>query len=103
MYLRDNQWKGRDFVYTMLSPSERNEIIRKIDNGLMLSECETGRKQKWWTNKHNPKKTIPTNIYLLGNGTQLELHNKYIKEYGPIEWREFSNYTRELIKQGIMY
>ena len=92
-----------DFVYAMINPVDRIEIIRQIDNGLVFSDCNTGRKRKWWTNKHYPKNPIPTNIYLLGYGTQRELHEKYIKEYGPIEWKEFSCYTRELIKQGIMY
>jgi hypothetical protein len=98
-----NQRNCRDRVYAMLPPVGRIEIIRQIDAGLLSSECESGRKQKWWTNKHYPKKPIPTNIYLLGYGTQRELHEKYIREYGPIEWKEFSSYTRELIKQGIMY
>ena len=92
--------------YQMATPERRREIIQKIDNGDMKSECKTGK--KWWTTKHHPKREIPQNIYLLGNGTLSELHKKYIAEYtreneAPIEYKVFINYTRELIKQGIMY
>lgn len=93
-------------AYQMKSPERRREIIRRIDNGDIQSECKTGK--KWWQTKHHPKRQIPQNIYLLGNGTLLELHKKYVAEYTgenekPIEYKAFINYTRELIKQGIMY
>jgi len=67
-----------------------------------MSETITGKKDSWWINKHNPNKEIPKNIYLLGKGTIQQLHIEYIKIYGNIEWIDFINYTRELIKQKIM-
>jgi hypothetical protein len=93
-------------VYRMVSPDDRREIIRKIENGSMVSECKTGK--RWWITKHHPKQEIPQNIYLLGNGTLSDLHKRYIVEHHkenetPIEHKIFINYTRELIKQGIMY
>lgn len=93
-------------AYQMVSPERRREIIRQIDNSEIMSECKTGK--KWWATKHHPKREIPQNIYLLGNGTLLELYQKYIAEYikeneTHIEYKAFINYTRELIKQGIMY
>jgi hypothetical protein len=86
----------------MINPSERIEIIQKINTGEIVSETFTGKKEDWWADKHNPNKDIPTNIYLLGKGTIQELYNKYIRNYGNIEWADFINYTRELIKQKIM-
>jgi hypothetical protein len=90
----------------MVNPEKRMDITRRIDNGEMVSECKTGK--RWWLSKHHPKREIPQNIYLLGNGTLQDLHQKYIAEYTkendpPIEYKVFINYTRELIKQGIMY
>jgi hypothetical protein len=92
--------------YKMVNPEKRMDITRRIDNGEMVSECKTGK--RWWLSKHHPKREIPQNIYLLGNGTLQDLHQKYIAEYTkendpPIEYKVFINYTRELIKQGIMY
>jgi len=89
-------------IYNMINPIERIEIIQKINNGEMVSETVTGKKENWWIDKHNPNNEIPTNIYLLGKGTIKELHTEYIKKYGNIEWSDFINYTRELIKQKIM-
>jgi len=86
----------------MINPSERVEIIEKINRGEMVSETVTGKKESWWMDKHNPTHKIPTNIYLIGNGTIRDLHDEYIRTYGGIEWSEFINYTRELIKQKIM-
>lgn len=86
----------------MIHPIERIEIIQKINNGEMVSETVTGKKENWWIDKHNPNNEIPTNIYLLGKGTIKELHTEYINKYGNIEWSDFINYTRELIKQKIM-
>ena len=86
----------------MIIPSERNEIIKRIICGEMVSETFTGKKKNWWINKHHPNNNIPKNIYLLGKGTIQELHIEYIKNYGNIEWSDFINYTRELIKQKIM-
>jgi hypothetical protein len=86
----------------MISPSERIEIIKKINNGEMISETITGKKQRWWIDKHNPNNEIPKNIYLLGKGTIQQLHSEYIEIYDNIEWSDFINYTRELIKQKIM-
>jgi hypothetical protein len=86
----------------MISPCERIEIIKKINNGEMISETITGKKQRWWIDKHNPNNEIPKNIYLLGKGTIQQLHIEYIEIYDNIEWSDFINYTRELIKQKIM-
>jgi hypothetical protein len=89
-------------IYYMINPSERIKIIKKIIDSEMVSETFTGKKDKWWIDKHNPNNEIPKNIYLLGKGTIQELHIEYIKNYGNIEWSDFINYTRELIKQKIM-
>ena len=89
-------------TYYMISPCERIEIIKKINNGEMISETITGKKQRWWIDKHNPNNEIPKNIYLLGKGTIQQLHIEYIEIYDNIEWSDFINYTRELIKQKIM-
>lgn len=89
-------------IYNMINPIERIQIIKKINNGEITSETVTGKKKRWWTDKHNPDNEIPKNIYLLGKGTIQELHNEYIKNYNYIEWSDFINYTRELIKQKIM-
>jgi hypothetical protein len=86
----------------MVSPSVRNEVIERINAGELESETVTGRKQNWWKNKHHPQQTIPTKIYLLGNGSPEELYIKYIALYECIDHREFLDYTRELIKQNIM-
>jgi hypothetical protein len=77
----------------MINPNKRIEIIKKIMDCEIVSETITGKKDNWWINKH---------IYLLGKGTIKELHIEYIKNYGNIEWNDFINYTRELIKQKIM-
>jgi hypothetical protein len=89
-------------TYEMVHPDERNEVIRKINAFEMVSETSTGKRQHWWIGKHNPTNEIPQNIYLLGKGTIQELHGKYVRTYGAMEWKEFINYTRELIKQTIM-
>lgn len=89
-------------LYNMVYPDERIQIIHKINNGEMIFETFTGKKENWWNNKHNPNNEIPKNIYLLGKGTIKELYIQYIKNYNYIEWNEFINYTRELIKQKIM-
>ena len=87
----------------MVSVNERNLIIAKIDSGEFKSECITGIKNKWWENKHHPDKEIPKNIYLLGEGTIQELHRRFREKlHCEIDWADFINYTRELIKQGIM-
>ena len=88
--------------YIMVNPCERIDIINKINIGEMVSETTLGKKEGWWIKKHNPDNEIPKNIYLLGKGTIKELHIEYIKKYGNIEWDNFINYTRELIKQKIM-
>ena len=89
-------------IYYMVNPCERIKIIKKIMDYEIVSETITGKKDNWWKNKHNPNNKIPKNIYLLGKGTIQELHIEYIKNYGNIEWSDFINYTRELIKQKIM-
>ena len=88
-------------VYHMINPHERIEIVRKINSGEMISEFTDGE-ENLWMNKYNPNNRIPTNIYLLGEGTIEELHIKYIENYGNIELSDFIVHTRELIKQKIM-
>ena len=88
--------------YNMTSSVDRKAIIQQINSGEFVSETVTGQKEHWWLNKHHPDSEIPKNIHLLGSGTIQELHNKYISKHGAIEWEEFINYTRELIKQNIM-
>ena len=90
-------------IYNMQPPCFRRVVIQQIDATEIESECKMGKKNKWWKTKHHPGRQIPTNIYLLGRGTLPELHAAYIAEYGEITKREFLNYTRELIKQGIMF
>ena len=89
-------------IYSMISPSDRVEIMKKINNEEIMSETVTGKKEHWWIDKHNPNNEIPKNIYLLGKGSIQQLYDKYIEIYGNIEWSDFINYTRELIKQKIM-
>ena len=89
-------------TYIMVNQTERLDIINKIDSGEIVSETFTGKKQCWWIDKHNPNNEIPKNIYLLGKGTIQQLHSEYIEIYDNIEWSDFINYTRELIKQKIM-
>ena len=88
--------------YTMVTTSELLDITKKINNGELMSETIQGKQKDWWINKHNPTNEIPQNIYLLGKGTIQELHTKYVNKYGIIEWSDFIDYTRELIKQRIM-
>ena len=89
-------------IYNMINPSDRIEIIKKINSEEMVSETIAGKKERWWIDKHNPNNEIPKNIYLLGKGSIQQLYIKYIEIYGNIEWSDFINYTRELIKQKIM-
>ncbi len=88
----------------MVTPEERNSIIKSIDTTLsnILELNMTDRKTtNFWKKKHYPTLEIPTSIYLLGNGTRDELHQKYKETYGYISRQEFTNYLRELIKQKI--
>ena len=95
---------SHDFTktYSMVSVNERNVIIANIQSDVLVSDCVTGVKQKWWKTKHFPEKDIPTHIYLLGDGTIQELHQRFINKHMDISWSDFINYTRELIKQGIL-
>jgi hypothetical protein len=87
----------------MCNPVERYNIIQQIYNGELLTDTITGQNQKWWLTKHHPDNDISKNIYLLGGGTINELYDKYIvKHEKKLEWGDFINYTRELIKQTIM-
>lgn len=86
----------------MVSPNVRKKVVERINAGELESETITGYCKRWWKTKHHPDKEVPTNIYLLGNGSPEELYIKYITKYGYIEHRVFLNYTRELIKQQIM-
>jgi hypothetical protein len=89
-------------VYVTISQEERKNINYKIDNYLLESSLDTGFKNKWWKNKHNPNNPIPNNIYLLGNGYFDELYRKYNREYGFICKKDFQDYFRELIQQNII-
>lgn len=89
-------------IYSMTNSNSRYIIIEKINNKELFSNDISGKRLNWWLNKHYPDNEIPKNIYLLGNGTIKELYERYIKKYNYIEWTEFINYTRELIKQTIM-
>lgn len=89
-------------VYIMTNPDKRFIIIQQINNEELISNTKTGKRQKWWLIKHNPDNEIPKNIYLLGNGIIYQLHEKYKQHHGYIEWEDFIDYTRELIKQNIM-
>lgn len=105
---KGNRINNRTLPYNMVSLEERMEIINRIENNEIDSECKSGQRQKWWKkgNKHHPEQEIPRDIYLLGRGTLQELHNNYNKRYSngtPIEYSKFINYTRELVKQKIMY
>ena len=86
----------------MTNPNKKSKIIQQINNRELVSETVVGKKQEWWLKKHNPDNNIPKNIYSLGDGTIKELYDKYIIRYENIEWTEFINFTRELIKQQIM-
>ena len=114
----------RQTTYEAVSPQERNNIIDQIDSGWRPRDeygnitPESLRIEKWWDigKSGHPKSEYPTRIYLLGNGTPLELHRKYNEEYpdeimpynqveakraGLSQKHVFINYIRELIKQGI--
>ena len=86
-------------TYTMVTPNDRFTIIEKINSGELVSIIIS---KDLWLKRHNPDNEIPRNIYLLGDGTLEELHKKYIIKYGSIEWSEFINWTREMIKQKLM-
>jgi len=92
----------------MVSPNDRNTIIRRINSGEIDTDVSTGQRNKWWKKKHHPEREIPTNIYLLGDGTPKELHDMYNTKYTLVaspqtaKWENFRNYTRELVQQGIM-
>ena len=89
-------------IYTMVSEEDRARIVEQINNGQLESECSTGIRQKWWTDKHHPMNEIPDSIYKLGQGTIKELHEMYCQKNTPLLWEEFIDYTRELVKQKIM-
>jgi len=87
-------------VYVPVSPDHRLLIIQQIHNKQLTSGRKRGMETdyKWWLGKHHPEKEIPTEIYLLGRGT---VHEQY-ERYKKIDLREFMNYRRELIYQGIL-
>lgn len=91
-----------DKVYEMVNPNARFIIIEQIKNRKIVPNT----KRDWWKKdeKHDPKGIIPTRIYLLGNGTIQQLYEKWCDEYEDeyISLHDFKDYTRELIKQGIM-
>ena len=92
-------------THFMVSPLRRSDIIEKINNGsfVPLFEIPTaGIKGQWLHKRHNPENEIPTRIYLLGGGKIQHMHQTYMRKYGDISWEDFRNYTRELIRQGIM-
>lgn len=92
-------------TYSMVSRNTRQSIISAIDSGrydYCQGFCVAGVKNQWWKKKHYPSNKVPSQIFSLKSGTIKELHLKYLSKYGTISWTDFRNYTRELIKQGIM-
>ena len=55
------------------------------------------------TKKHHPENFIPERMYLLGDGYFSELYLRYKNKYHSeiIEVKDFKDYMRELIYQGI--
>ena len=94
----------REATYGMVDPMFRNDIIEKIDNGSFLPLLPpAGEKADWTHKKHYPENKIPTRVYLLGGGKLEHMYQKYIRKYGDeIKLHEFKNFTRELLRQGIM-
>ena len=90
----------KDDVYVAVSPEERILIIEQIKRNQLRSgrERDADTYRKFWDGKHAPEKDIPTAIYLTGNGTFQE---QYTRLRLTLTLREFSNYRRELIYQGI--
>lgn len=87
----------------MVRPDVRREIIEQIHDGRMVEKVPKGRQAKWWTTTHEPNEEIPRNIYLLGDGYVDDLEERYARTYGTrLTHREFWNYTREMIQQGII-
>ena len=93
-------------TYGMVDPMFRNDIIEKINNGSFLPVLPpAGETADWTHKKHYPENKIPTRVYLLGGGKLKHMHQKYLRKYGEtefIEFKEFQNFTRELLRQGIM-
>ena len=104
---RTNRWRINNpcHIYNTVTTTERMNVIADINTGNLRSECKSGKINKWWTCKHHPNEEIPKNIYLLGGGMTLKsMHEQYQNEHNTsIEYKEFLDYTRELIKQGILY
>ncbi len=88
-----------DKVYEMVNPNERFIIIEQIKN----REIVPNTKRDWWKKdeKHDPKGIIQTRIY---HGTIQQLYEKWCDEYEDeyMSFKDFKDYTREMIKQGIM-
>ncbi len=100
-------------------PQERNTMIGLINSGIRPNSFanETNKERGWSVgNQYHPESKYPKRIYLLGKGTPVELHIKYNEEYPddpmPYNHKEagqlnkekrhvFTNYIRELVKQGI--
>jgi hypothetical protein len=90
--------------FTMISPINRNTIINNINtiNNYEFTETNRNNNKDLWITKHHPEKIIPERIYLLGNGYFSELYLNYSNKYNfEIIEKEFKNYLRELIYQGI--
>jgi len=93
--------KNEHDIHFMVSPEKRRDIIHKINtrNYIPLNI----NTHSWWSTKHHPTQHIPTNIYLLGDGKLGELFERYNQQYNPISKKNFYDYVREMIKQGLMY
>jgi hypothetical protein len=87
-------------IHRMVTPEKRNEIISNINNGKFIEYNK--HTSYWWKNKHHPEQPIPTNLYLLGDGTLCELFERYNMKYDPISKTDFYDYVRELVKQEII-
>ncbi len=90
--------------FIMVAPCIRKIIITTIDttpNNSLELNITNRETTNYWKTKHHPTKDIPTKIYLLGNGTRDELYDKYKIIHGYLDYNEFTNYLRELIKQKI--
>lgn len=95
--------------YMSITPGERRKIIAAINNDTLVSNVPKVRKDNHWKTKHHPEADIPTNIYLLGQGTKGELRKLYERNHGPIpedngrsSTCQFGDYMRELVQQGLL-
>ena len=85
----------------------------KIDRFNIINECANGNKRPKETikldpniynkgKKHFPGGDIPHKIWTLDPGTKKEMHKQYMKFYEEISIKDFGDYVRELVEQGIL-